>query len=109
MVVGKPGLALELARCLARLLRDEPTVRRLWVCSEWGTVEPSRESAELYLLVTSLDEGARGRIDTVIDAVNARFPSVDLLVHLIHAEDGSQDEPPLLLPQDAQEIPLCSD
>jgi len=90
----QPTVALAMARDLAAMLRDEPRVRRLWVWSEHGHIDPALDYVELWLHIDTDDEGTNYRVSRISASLPDQYPDVIITVYRLTptALDGHAPE-----------------
>lgn len=106
MIVGRSGVAQEMACRFAEMVRDEPTVQRLWVWSEPGYIDPDRDYVELWLLASPLDEAVQQRLSAAGVRLHHRFPDVEARLHLLDRSDVDAPDPASGLRVGAEEVAL---
>ena len=95
----QPVDAHAVGAALARLVRDEPSVLRMWVSSHRGVTS-------LWLLTTPMgldgERGLRRGAGSLFDL----FPGTDVQLHLLNPQFYDELVPEELLPSGANEIAL---
>jgi hypothetical protein len=99
MAVGNQVTPRQAGLALAKLVRAEPTARRLWV-------RAVRDYVELWLLTTPMvSDEAPGLYEAGL-ALGDKFPAADLRIHIINPNNYPATDPATLIPPGAEEIPL---
>ena len=106
MALTQPTVARAMARDLAAMLRDEPHVRRLWVWSEHGYVDPARDYVELWLHLDTDDEDVNYRVSRIAASLPDLYPGVIVGVHRLtpNVLDGHAPEEAMRI--EAEEVAL---
>ncbi len=106
MAVLHHASALAVAHHLADALRAEPSVKRLWVWSRRGYIEPKREYVELWLLQEPGDEAADRRIRSAAAALHEQFPEANIRVHRVTPQMLDGHPPAKAIREGAEEVAL---
>jgi hypothetical protein len=89
MAITHSGLAYDMVRDLVRAAPPEAGVRRVWVWSKHGHIDPERDYVELSVLHDPLDEATHQRfLSAIVDVLNARYPEVNKFLHTFSLDDG---------------------
>jgi hypothetical protein len=99
MAVKKKVGALELGRDLAKIVKDEPLVKELWV-SDNGCCK-----FHLWLIVEPLSLDEERDIFALVGPLWTQFPDVDFMVHPLNPNHFLGDTHQVL-PQSAKQLPL---
>ncbi len=93
MAIQDLTVAQQVAGYFAEVVRDEPTVKQLWVLGELGRVEPGRESVDIWLFLDRADEATEDRIIATASPLGDQFPNVHLMLHVTNGEMPANFEP----------------
>jgi hypothetical protein len=78
MAITQSALAQAMARDLVRAAPPEAGIKRVWVWSQHGFVDPERDYVELAVLHDQLDEETGRRfLKSVVDALDDGYPEVN--------------------------------
>lgn len=106
MAIQDLTVAQRAAQRFAEAVRQEPAVKRLWVWSQRGYLEPDEEYVELWLLTDVLDEAADKRLSTAMLSLNEWFPDVEFRVHVLPPGFYDPRGPLTAVRADVTEVPL---
>ena len=95
----RPADAHELAAALAEMVRDEPSVLRMWVSSHRGV-------ASLWLLTEDMESQDELRLYGLAGDLQDRFPYALFHLHLLSPQYYEWFDLDMLLPQGAEEFAL---
>lgn len=106
VALTQPTVAQAMARDLAALLRDEPHVRRLWVWSEHGYIDPALDYVELWLQIDTDDEDINDRVSRTAASLHDRYPDTIVTVYRLTPDALDGHAPEEAMRSEAQEVPL---
>jgi hypothetical protein len=95
----RPADPYELAAALAELVRNEPSVLRMWVSSHRGV-------ASLWLLTEDMESRDELRLYGLTGDLQDRFPYAPFRLHILSPQYYEWFDLDMLLPQGAEEIAL---
>lgn len=91
MAITQSALAHALAHALARVVPPEAGMKRAWVWSQHGFVDPERDYIELSILHDEMDEATSKRFRiAVADMMNEGYPDVNKVLSTF-VSDGEGD------------------
>ena len=106
MALIQPAVAQAVAHDLAAKLRTESSVRRIWVWSQHGVVEPDRDYVELWLLIDTDDEQTNDRISVAAASLHELYPEINIAVYRLTPAVLEGHAPEEAMRTDADEIVL---
>ena len=106
MAVAQPSPARAVALDFAEAIRDERGVRRLWVWSDYGYIEPDRNYVELWLLADPADGEAERRLRLAAAGLHTTYPDLNIRVHMIAPKMVADHDPREAIRPEAEEITL---
>lgn len=78
MAITQSALAYAMARDLLRAAPPEAGIKRVWVWSQHGYVDPERDYVELAVLHDEMDEETQNRfLKAVVDVIDDGYPEVN--------------------------------
>ena len=78
MAITQSALAHAMARDLVRAAPPEAGIKRVWVWSQHGYVDPARDYVELAVLHDEMDEETQNRfLKAVVDVIDDGYPDVN--------------------------------
>jgi hypothetical protein len=95
----QPVDVYELASALAEMVRDEPSVLRMWVSVH-------RNSPSFWLLTEPMELDGERRLHRRAGDLYDRYPSTDFRLHLLNPLFYDELFPEDILPMGAEEIAL---
>lgn len=91
MAITQSALAHAMARDLVRAAPPEAHIKRVWVWSQHGYVDPERDYVELAALHDAVDAETKHRFTkAIVDALNEGYPEVNKFLHTF-VSDGHGD------------------
>jgi hypothetical protein len=91
MAITQSALAQAMARDLKRVVPPEAGMRRAWVWSQHGFVDPERDYVELSILRDDLDDEMKCRfVGAVVDMMEERYPEANKYLH-VFVSNGEGD------------------
>jgi hypothetical protein len=88
MAITQSALADAMARDLARVTPPEAPVKRAWVWSQHGFVDPERDYVELAILHDELDEDTSERLMRAIsDMMEDRYPEANKSLYVFVSDN----------------------
>lgn len=109
MAVTQPSPARAMALDLAAAIGSDEGLRRLWVWSDRGYIEPDRDYVELWLLADPVDAQAEHRLRVAGADLHKTYPNTNIRVHLITPKMLAGHDPRQAIRADAEEVALAGD
>ena len=111
MAITQSALAHALARDLVRVVPPEAHIKRVWVWSQRGFIDPERDYLELSILYDELDEAASERFLTAVaDMMNETYPEANKqLSTFVSDGHGDRDIEDQWLRPGSEEVDLGTD
>jgi hypothetical protein len=107
MAITQPTLARAMARDLVRAAPPEAGIKRVWVWSEHGYVDPERDYVELAVLYDPMDKDADCRfLVAVTGALNDGYPEVNKMLHTFMSSELDGHDPEGEVRPGSEEIEL---
>ncbi|MGE3272044.1 MAG: hypothetical protein AB7P40_25040 [Chloroflexota bacterium] len=106
MAITQSALAHAVARDFLRAAPPEAGIKRLWVWSQHGYIDPERDYVELTVFVDPARPGSDGGLDAAAASLQAQFTDVDLILHTFSDLDIGTLDPAGEAREDAEEIGL---
>ena len=106
MALTQPAVAQVIARDLAAQVHAEPCVRRLWVWSSHGEVEPGRDYVEFWLYLDTDDDDTVQRTREIVASLHEVFPDVNMMAFLMTPKVLDGHAPEEVMRTDVEEVPL---
>jgi hypothetical protein len=106
MAITQPALARAMARDLARAAPPEAGIKRIWVWTEHGRVDPEREYVEFSVLADPTDKEAEHALLVAISNVAELYPDVNVGASTFAPGDYAESELREWMHPEAQEIDL---
>jgi hypothetical protein len=107
MAMTQSALAHAVARDLVRAAPSEAGIKRVWVWSQHGYVDPERDYVELAVLHDELDEAMEQRfVSAIVKAIDGGYPDVNKSLHTFTLSDLDGLDPEGELRPGAEEVDL---
>jgi hypothetical protein len=106
MAITQPALARAMARDVVRIAPPETGIKRIWVWSQHGFIDPERDYVELAILYNPADDGAEQKFGIALASLHDHYPEVNILVHTFTSRDLGDCDPEGELRADSEEIDL---
>jgi hypothetical protein len=81
MAITQSALAHAVARDLVRTAPPEAGIKRVWVWSEHGYVDPERDYVELAVLYDPRDDKAERRFSLALAGLSDLHPDLNMFAH----------------------------
>jgi hypothetical protein len=95
-----------MARDIVRVAPPEAGIKRIWVWSEHGYIDPRRDYIEVSVLAEPSSGEARGRLLDAINRLSALYPEVNIGAGLLAPVMPGGTSPREWVHPDAEEIDL---
>jgi len=87
MAITQSALAHAVARDLVRTAPPEARIKRIWVWSEHGYVDPERDYVELAILYDPADDAAEQGFGRALVGLSDLYPDINLGAHTFTVTD----------------------
>ena len=81
MAITQPALARAMARDLVRAAPPEAGIKRIWVWSEHGYIDPERDYVELAVLYDPRDDEAERQFSLAVTSLSDLYPETNIMLH----------------------------
>jgi hypothetical protein len=106
MAITQPALARAMARDLVRAAPPEAGIKRIWVWSQHGYIDPERDYVELAVLHDPIDQEAEHRLLVAATTLNDLYPEANLSLHTFSSLDLGDLDPAGELRPGSEEVEL---
>ncbi|MGE3913603.1 MAG: hypothetical protein AB7K36_29915 [Chloroflexota bacterium] len=106
MAITQSALAHAVARDFLRAAPPEAGIKRLWVWSQHGYIDPERDYVELTVFADPADEAAATRLSDAACRLNNLYPEANLAASFLGEHVPGGRTPDQWVRPDAEEIPL---
>lgn len=91
MAITQSALARAMAHDVVRVAPPETGIKRIWVWSQHGYVDPERDYVELTVMHGPLDDETLHRFLTAVaDMTDERYPEVNTLMHTFSSDEVAE-------------------
>jgi hypothetical protein len=88
MAITQPALARAMARDVVRAAPPEAGIKRIWVWSQHGYIDPERDYVELAVLHGPMnDETLHRFLAAVTKMTDERYPEANMFMHTFSSDD----------------------
>jgi len=105
MAITQSALAHAVARTLVRTAPPEAGIKRVWVWSQHGYVDPERDYVELAILYDPADDEAERGFSKVLAGLSDLYPQLNLSAHTFTMSDLGGLDPEGELRPGFEEVP----
>ena len=110
MAITQPALARAMARDVVRVAPPETGIKRIWVWSQHGYVDPERDYIELSVLHAPIDDETLHRFLAAVTAMtDDLYPEANKFMHTFSSDDVGELELQEELRPGAEEIELVDE
>ncbi|MFN8637400.1 MAG: hypothetical protein U0893_26410 [Chloroflexota bacterium] len=106
MAVTQSALAHQMARQVVRTAPADANIRRIWVWSQHGYIDPERDYVHIWVLADPISPAADDALLTTLNDLPERFPDVNIGAGTFAPGDYTEEELRDWMHPDAEEIDL---
>lgn len=106
MAITHSALAHAMARDFLKAAPPEARVRRVWVWSQFGYVDPERDYVEMFVFADPVDKDAEQRLDRAASVLDENYPDVLKMAYLLGVNVPGGRMPEDWVRPEAEEISL---